>query len=201
MANHRAIQEACEAVTNILHVAYDAERALPNPTLPANLKFDVYLAKSFKEDAHMKEGVSLFLYRVYVSANQRAARVRDVTGRTLRPPLPLELHFFLTIWAESASMQHRTLGWAMRVLDDYPVLSASLLNASEPPVFDIEEAVEVIPGQLTNEEMMRIWDDLHADYQLSIPYVARVVRIESRLEIIEGGQPVQRRDFEMQTPE
>lgn len=201
MANHRAIQEACEAVTNVLQVAYNAERALPNPALPASLKFEVYLAKNFKDDAHMKEGVSLFLYRVYVSANQRATRVRDTNGRMLRPPLPLELHFFLTIWADSASMQHRILGWTMRVLDDYPVLAASLLNASVPPVFGMDEAVEIIPGQLTNEEMMRIWDDLHTDYQLSIPYVARVVRIESQLEILEGGAPVQRRDFEMQTPE
>src|SRR5438128_2244102 len=94
---------------------------------PSTLGFEVYLAGKFAKEEHMAEGISLFLYRVYVHASQRAAQQRDpATGRIRRPPLPLELHFFLTIWAKTASVQHDILGWTMRTLEDYPILPAPL---------------------------------------------------------------------------
>lgn len=204
MATYRAIQETCEAIMNLLKLTYDAEQAPALPEekpLPEQLTFDVHLAGDIKDHKMDTEGVSLFLYRVYVNANQRATQTRDATGKILRSPLPLELHFFLTIWAKSASIQHRILGWTMRVLEDYPVLPAALLNVSQTQVFDPDEDVELVCGQLTNEEMMRIWDDLQAPYQLSVPYMARVIRIQSRLGTDEGGQPVQTRAFELGTME
>ena len=42
---------------------------------------------------------------------------------------------------------------------------------------------------------MRIWDDLGTEYQLSVPYVARVVKIESMREISQG-EPVTKRQLE-----
>jgi hypothetical protein len=145
------------------------------------LQFDVYGTEDFKN--HMASGVSLFLYRVYVSQNQRTPVVRGRDGQPRRPSLPLDLHFFLTVWATKASLQHAILGWAMRTLEDRPVMPASLLNGVRRDVFRDDETVEVVAGQLTNEELMRIWDDLPAEYHLSVPYIARVVRIESSLEI------------------
>jgi hypothetical protein len=69
------------------------------------------------------------------------------------------------------------------------------LNGVRAETFRGDETVELIAGALTNEELMRIWDDLSADYQLSVPYVARVVRIESLRELAEG-EPVTVRRFE-----
>lgn len=185
MAGIRAIRSVCESAMGLLETVYTAS---PPTGFPPKLDFDVYLAEDFKESAHMKEGVSLFLYRVYVNATQRAARQIDVvTGKVRRPSLSLELHFFLTIWAKTASVQHDILGWTMRTLEDYPMLPAALLNRVEGANFSDAETVEIIAGQLTNEELMRIWDDLHADYQLSLPYIARVVRVDSQLEIGEGA--------------
>lgn len=65
-------------------------------------------------------------------------------------------------------------------------MPAALLNGVRPDVFREDEMVEVVAGQLTNEELMRIWDDLSAEYRLSVPYIARVIRIESSLEISAG---------------
>jgi hypothetical protein len=176
MANIHAIQTSCDAVVRLLQESYRLD--LIEPQL--NLQFEVYGTEDFKN--HMPSGVSLFLYRVYVSQNQRTPVVRTRDGQAMRPSLPLDLHFFLTVWAAKASLQHAILGWAMRMLEDRPVMPASLLNGVRRNVFRDDETVEVVSGQLTNEELMRIWDDLPAEYHLSVPYIARVVRIESSLE-------------------
>ena len=201
MANTNAIQLGCEGVVRLLRLVYNIDQAQANPVLPNQLKFGVHLAKNFKtgDTDFISKGVSLFLYRVYVNANQRAARSQDLSGKYFRPPLPVELHFFLTVWASSASEQHQILGWTMRTLEDYPILPAVILNSSAK-AFNDDETVEIIPGQLTNEEMMRIWDDLDGGYQISVPYIARIIRIESKVEVQEGGKPVMERLFEMMTP-
>jgi hypothetical protein len=81
----------------------------------------------------------------------------------------------------------------MRTLEDNPILYPSLLNSYKPGVFYPEETVEVGLAQLSTEDLFDIWDVIirHV-YQLSVPYVARVVRIESTLANISGAQVQQR---------
>ena len=177
MADIHAIQTTCDAVMRLLQESYRSN--LIEPQL--NLQFEVYGADDFKN--HMTAGVSLFLYRVHINQNQRSPIIRASNGTGSRSLLPLDLHFFLTVWATKASLQHAILGWAMRMLEDRPVIQSSLLNGVRRNVFREDETVEVVAGQLTNEELMRIWDDLSAEYRLSVPYIARVVRIESSLEV------------------
>lgn len=189
MADFHAIQVTCEAVMRLLQESYQPELlGQSNP-----LQFEVYGTADFK--SHMAQGVSLFLYRVHVNGSQRAPLVKNPQGNIRRQLLPLDLHFFITVWAPQPSLQHAILGWTMRSLEDNPILTASLLNGVRDGVFRPDETVEVIPGQLTNEELMRIWDDLDTEYQLSVPYMARVVRIESVQEVSEG-EPVAERRFE-----
>ena len=189
MADFRAIQVTCDAVMRLLQESYRPDLIEP----AASLQFEVYATADFKD--HMAQGVSLFLYRVHVNATQRSPLVKDPVGNMRRQLLPLDLHFFVTAWAPKASLQHAILGWAMRLLEDNPIISSSLLNGVREDTFRGDETVEVVAGQLTNEELMRIWDDLGTEYQLSVPYVARVVRIESLYELSEG-EPVTRRQFE-----
>jgi len=189
LAEFHAIQVTCDAVMRLLQESYRPD--LIEPAL--SLQFEVYATADFKD--HMAQGVSLFLYRVHVNATQRSPLVKDPVGNMRRQLLPLDLHFFVTAWAPRASLQHAILGWAMRLLEDTPILSSSLLNGVREDTFRGDETVEVVAGQLTNEELMRIWDDLGTEYQLSVPYVARVVRIESLYELSEG-EPVTRRQFE-----
>lgn len=158
-----------------------------------NLQFEVYGTEDFKN--HMAQGVSLFLYRVHFNETQRSPLTKDTDGRVRRQMLPLDLHFFLTVWGPKASLQHAILGWAMRTLEDTPILPASLLNGVRAGVFRDDETIEVVAGTITNEELMRIWDDLGTEYQLSVPYVARVVKIESMREISQG-EPVRQRQLE-----
>lgn len=189
MADFHAIQVTCDAVIRLLQESYRPD--LIEPAM--SLQFEVYGTADFKD--HMTQGVSLFLYRVHVNGTQRSPLVKDPEGNIRRQLLPLDLHFFLTVWAPKASLQHAILGWVLRLLEDTPVMPSSLLNGVREETFRTDETVELVAGQLTNEEFMRIWDDLGTEYQLSVPFVARVVRIESLHELSEG-EPVKKRLFE-----
>jgi hypothetical protein len=190
LADFHAIQVTCDAVMRLLQESYSPDAIEP----ATHLQFEVYgSAEDFK--GHMAQGVSLFLYRVHLNATQRSPLVKDPVGNMRRQLLPLDLHFFVTVWAPKASLQHAILGWMMRLLEDTPTLTSSLLNGVRADTFRADETVELSAGRLTNEELMRIWDDLGTEYQLSVPYVARVVRIESMRELSEG-EPVSQRRFQ-----
>ncbi len=66
----------------------------------------------------------------------------------------------------------------MQCLETTPILSGPLLHPSAE--WAANEVVQVLLGEITTEEVMRTFDSLPHDYKLSVPYVARVVRIDSR---------------------
>lgn len=163
------------------------------------LEFKVYVAKDF--DQPMDAGVSFFLYRIYVNTVNRSPPGRiGPSGERQPPQLPLDLHFLLTAWAKDASLQHTVAGWMMRVMQDMPSLPPGLLNRKVAGVFHDDETVEISPTQLTTEELFRIWEVIVGNaYQISVPYVARNVKIESRL-AWSVGRPIQERSLEFWTP-
>ena len=174
MANHRAIKTACEGIVSMLESSYN-----PDDFTDTTLQFKVYTSDDFINP--MKAGVSLFLYRVFVNTSHRtpAGRVGP-GGQRYSTQLPLDLHFLLTAWGKDASLQHTVAGWMMRTMEDMPILPSGLLNGLDPDVFRPDETLEITVGELKNEDMISIWRDmLEKKYQLSVPYIARNIRIES----------------------
>jgi hypothetical protein len=95
-------------------------------------------------------------------------------------------------------MQHRLLAWAMRTLDDTPILPVGLLNSVGPEseTFHPEEAVELVFEPLSLQDMGVIWDHVKPKVGLSATYVARLVSIESQVEMIQARE-VQTRVFDL----
>jgi hypothetical protein len=187
MASTSAISATTESVIRLLRASYN-----PADFNNATLDFQVYVANDFLNP--MDEGVSLLLYRIYHDGSPRTPPGRmQPNGQRGRTKLPLELHFMLTAWAKQASLQHEIAGWMMRTMEDNPIFFPSLLNCYKPGVFYPDETVEVSLAQLSVEDMFNIWDVIiHHVYQLSVPYVARVVQLESMLSSIEGSAVQQR---------
>jgi hypothetical protein len=194
MATPSAISATTESVIRLLRSSYN-----PADFNNAPLDFQVYVANDFLTP--MDEGVSLLLYRIYHDGTNRNPPGRlQPDGQRGRNKLPLELHFMLTAWAKQATLQHEIAGWMMRTLEDNPVLYPSLLNTYKPDVFFPEETVELSLAQLSVEDMFNIWDVIiHHVYQLSVPYVARVVELESTLSEA-TGIAIQERDFDFRQP-
>jgi hypothetical protein len=187
MAQTQAIASTCEAIIRLLRSSYD-----PAQFNNLALDFQVYVPDDFLHP--MDEGVTIFLYRIYPSGTHRTPPGRILpNGDRQRPKLPLEMHFLLTAWAKKASLQHEIAGWMMRVMEDNAILSPSLLNAYRPDTFGPNEQVQVTLSHLTVEEMFRVWEVImNHVYQLSVPYMASVIEIESAL-TESAALPVQER--------
>jgi hypothetical protein len=190
MATQRAIAAVSDAIVQLLESRYS-----PEDFDMTALEFKVYLASDFATP--MESGVSVFLYRVYVNHHHRTPPGRvDALGKRARPQLPLDLHFLLTAWGRDASLQHSVAGWMMRVLEDTPTLPAGLLNHRGVSVFQPDETVSLAVAELETETLFRIWEVIvNNAYQISVPYVARSVKIESDLLRGGEGEPVQEREL------
>jgi hypothetical protein len=185
VANHQSIGAVATAVVRLLDQAW--QPGLLGGVTP---QFEVYHGKDFSRP--MATGLSVFVFQVCVDPVQRTLPPAEPDHRR---PLPLRLSFLLTAWAKDASTEHLLLGWGMRTIADSPILSSGFLNAAIPQVFRPQETVELSPGELTNDEVFQLWQVLPSSLQLSIPYLARVMRIESELLVPVAG-PVLERDLD-----
>ena len=129
--------------------------------------------------------LTLYLYRVTVNEYLRQQRPGRMSTEQLAP-LGVDLHFLLTAWAGNAQDELLPLTWAMRQLYEHPILDASAL--SREAAWAPDEVVQVIPSELSTEDMMRIWDALDPSYRLSVSYIARRVRLDP--DAIIDGRPV-----------
>lgn len=189
MATFQAIAATGQAILALL------ADACPKPEF-ATANFELYQVEDFQK--HMDEGISLYLYRVAVNGTRRNLPPRMApNGQRYRPSIPLDLHYMVTAWAKTAVKQQRLLGWTIRTLEDIPILPAAMLNhyGPETDIFKPEEAVELVLDQLTLQDFNNLWSATKVSPPLSVNYLARMVAIESTLEIADAAA-VQTRVFD-----
>lgn len=165
-----------------------------------NARFELYQPINFLSP--MKEGISLFLYRVEINAGLRnLPNKTGLDGISRRPPLPLDLYYLLTVWAEDTIKQQRILGWAMRTLEEAPVLSAGRLNhfGPEADVFKPNETIEIIFHSLSLQDLSNLWSAIKGSLPVSVGYIARVIGLDSTIPAEETA-PVQTREFGFTKP-
>jgi hypothetical protein len=193
MANFRAIAAISAALAGLIRDYY------PRDEFGPGLMVTPYQTRDFENP--MQEGISIYLYRVAVNGTVRNLSVRRTPdGRSYRPSLPLDLYFMITPWAQDVERQLRMLGWVMRLMEDLAVLSAGHLNhyLAETDTFAPHEGIELICEPLTLSDYLTLWDRLRPRLPASATYTARVVLIDSEVEVSEGGL-VQTRRFDMAT--
>jgi hypothetical protein len=131
------------------------------------------------EDAHaLDQLVSVFLHRITRNEQLRSPNRLPQTPKEA-PTLFLDLHYLLTYWGTSAEAEQTILTWVMQQLETNSSLDASLLASSAG--WDKTESVQVIPVNLSLEDILRIWDALGPKYRLSISYIARCVRVDREI--------------------
>jgi hypothetical protein len=125
--------------------------------------------------------LSIFLYRIDYNKTMRAAwsGVGSLDGRS---HLPLDLHYMLTPWASDPELEHRIVGRAMQCLDATPMLTGPLLTPAGG--WAPNEGVQLVLEDVPTEWVMRTFDSLPVDFKLSVPYCARVVRLDGRPPVV-----------------
>ncbi len=176
MADRLGVEAVGLSVMRLLNQCFEEEQPLGD-----NNRAKAVLMRTEEFDAANRPNdmtlpmVSLFLYRVDINRVTRPAW-SAVAHQDGRLHLPLDLHFLLTPWAANAEFEYRLLGFAMACLERLPILSGPLLYPSAG--WQPYEAIQLSVPEITTEDLMRTFDSLPSDYKLSIPYLARIVRIE-----------------------
>jgi hypothetical protein len=180
MANVNAVYSVGSSLMTSLRNAYPAPLRQAFPC-------DFRVISSGELAGNADRGTALTLYLFRVTINEHLRNVRRVNDNLdAQPPLGLDLHYLLTAWADNAPAEHTILAWAMQQIYQRPVLDASSLDTSAD--WGASDVIQLIPAELSNEDVMRIWDALDPAYRLSVSYIARVVRIAP--DATGGGLPV-----------
>ncbi len=170
MANIFAIHSVGQSLATYLGNIYPAELREDHPCT-----FTLVSSPGVGDVDESDNQLTLYLYRV--TMNEHLRNVGRHNGAATTPvPLSVDLHYLLTVWAESALDEHVILAWTMRQLHLTPVLTSASLSPEAG--WGPGDVVQLIPAELSNEDIMRIWDALEPPYHLSVSYIARVVRID-----------------------
>ena len=193
MANPFAVHSVGTSLVTYLRDTYPAALG-PNSGYPP-CEFKLFSSGELSGDlSNMLTTLSLYLYRVKINEHRRNSSRLDRAADG-PPPLWVDLHYLLTVWADGAMAEQTVMTWAMRQLHLRPTLDVSSLS----PEFGWtpSDTVQVMDADLSDEDMMRIWDALGPSYRLTVGYVARVVCVEDD-EPFEGATPVVSKRFDLE---
>ncbi|MEZ6242086.1 MAG: Pvc16 family protein [Phycisphaerales bacterium] len=144
-------------------------------------------------------GTRLNLYLYYIRQSS-ALRNQEIPGNGHPaaygfPPLPLELYYLITAGGgaedspDADLKAQQILGDAMRVLNDYPVITDTLTLVSsgtgsdrmlEPVLRGEHEQVKITFEPLTVDDLSKIWTAMsQSNFRRSVAYQVSVVQIES----------------------
>jgi uncharacterized protein DUF4255 len=173
VANFHAIAATGTTIERFLNASF--ENSFDKKTLAKLVRTEDFDTKT--SGVIPRPGLSIFLYRVDFNKTMRAAwsAVGQYDGRA---HLPLDLHFLLTAWGENAEQEHAIMGRALQALETTPILSGPLLSASAE--WSTNEAIQFVLEELSTEAVMRTFDSLPTEYRLSVPYIARVIRLDGQ---------------------
>ncbi len=180
MANIWAIHSVGDSLINFLRDTYPEPLRSEYPC-----EFRLISSGELAENEDMGTAVTIYLYRVEIDKHTRNQAHSPRSSRT-NTPLSLSLYYLVIIWADSALVEHTISAWVMSQLHQNPNLDQSTLSAAGE--WNPDDQVHIVPIEMSNEDLMRLWDVLTPTYRLSLPYIARVIRIDQ--DEIEEGLPV-----------
>lgn len=188
MSNALAIAAVTRTLRNLLNSVATADYStLPNDTRPtAQIEVTTLPPDRVRLPDASRNRLNLFLYQTDISAAWRNMDIpRQVrSGESGYPPLPLNLFYLVTAYAESDNelIGQVILGTAMQILHDHPLLSrAEIGSALALSELDSQiERVRITPQPFSLDELSKLWAGFQSEYRISAIYQVALVLIESR---------------------
>ena len=119
--------------------------------------------------------LTVWPHRITVNQQLRNTQAPASPGKRNRP-LMLDVHLLLSVWSSITGAELTVFGWMLRELHREPLLDASTLSSSGG--WRADDVVQLIPAEMSVEDMARLWDSIKPSYRLSAPYVARIVTLD-----------------------
>lgn len=195
MADFQAVFAVGDALAKYLQNAYNQT---PVGTFTCNFRLVSSSEIANEDTAKLDNTVSIYLHRITTDDQFRyVTSLQDSPNE--QPVLYLDLHYLITYWnvsAEGAEAEQKILTWTMQQLQSHPILDSSVLSLSPAAQgWDRTESVQLVPADLSLQDILDIWDGLGPKYRLTISYVVRAVRVDRS---ITPGMPVVATRFTLQ---
>jgi hypothetical protein len=210
---------ALSAVTAVLQSLFNAVFNTPTSALGSVLVSAVapdIVQNGAGNGADTQLRVNLFLHQVTPNGAWRnmglPSLATDGSTRLKSPPLALDLHYLLTVYATEDTEAEALLGSAILMLHENPILTRSEIRnvltslpstaplasaLSTSGLADQIETIKITPATLGREEMAWLWTALKADYRPTFPFQVSVVLIQREFPAT-IGPPVLSRNFALQ---
>jgi hypothetical protein len=186
MADYQAVFAVGDALAKYLGNNYDPATV----GFPCTFKLVSSSEIANEDQTKLDKTVSLYLHRITTDEHFRNV-TRLQNSPSDQPVLYLDLHYLLSYWdasAEGAEAEQKILIWTMQQLQSHTILDTSVLSlSSAAPGWDVTDSVQLIPTDLSLQDILEIWDGLGPKYRLTISYQVRVVRIDR---VVTPGMPV-----------
>lgn len=184
MASYRAVNGVLLALEHFFKTRLPPE--LKNG--PVNARIEL-LGSADTGTALSGNVLGIYVHRIAVDAHGRsrffAAQGTDKNAAPVAE-LPVNLHLLLIASATSATIEANLMAWAMITLANESQFDISHLSEFDDG-WSERENITVTPEEMSNEDLLRIWDVLGMPYTNSVPYVARTLRL--RLKQMETQGP------------
>jgi hypothetical protein len=186
MADYQAVFAVGDALVKYLTNNYDQTAV----GFPCTFKLVSSTEIANEDTTQLDKTISIYLHRITTSDQFRyVTQLQD--HPTDQPVMYLDLHYLVTYWdasAEGAEAEQKLLLWTMQQLQSRSILDTSVLSlSSAAPGWDKTDSIQIIPADLSFQDIMDIWDALGPHYRLSTCYIVRVVRVDRT---IAPGMPV-----------
>jgi Pvc16 N-terminal domain len=204
MSNGLAISGVTAVLQYYLHELYAEPNSPFTSAVNVSCLAPDLVQHSFQHNGPEPENqVNLFMHQVMHNPAWRNVDLpslgADGKTRLTSPPLALDLHYLLTVYATDYWQAEALLGYALMMLHENPVLARSdignalraLSTAPEPypgnpltpflgssGLADQVEMIKITPETLGREEMAWLWTALKADYRPTYPFQVSVVLMQ-----------------------
>lgn len=187
MSNALSIAAVTRTLRSLLDSVATADySALPGDTRPtAQIEVTALPPDRVRLEDASHSRLNIFLYQTDISDAWRNMDLprQGHPGEAGHPPLPLNLFYVITAYAENDSelIAQVLLGTAMQILHDHPVLSrAEIASALALSELDTQvERVRITPQPFALDELTKLWAGFQSEYRVSAMYQVAVVLIES----------------------
>jgi hypothetical protein len=187
VAGYKALAAVGRSIVDLLNRRFDEllPPATPRPkaVLAGTVDFDQ--VNSSPTAVIQYPAISVYCYRVSVDRETRPgwSSVASFDGV---PRLPLRMHLLIAAWDTVVESELEMLGITAQILESQPIFTGPLLHTSGD--WSPGDAIQVVCDDLALDSMSEAFQALTTDYRLSLPYLARVVRLDGPREL--DGEPV-----------
>ena len=182
MASYKGVQGALIALESFFKLRLPVELSSGPTNARATLLGSSDIANKLTGNL-----LGIYLHRVSIDDHGRARyfHPKPNDAQSIQAELPVNLHFLLIANATSAVIEADLMSWAMVEMANHNQLDISHVQDIDDE-WGESEVLNITPEEMSNEDLMRIWDVFDSPFTLTKAYIAKTIRLRLAPEKTEG---------------